>query len=54
MSTAVGCQTMLQRLRQVLIRPPDRAYGGADPVRWHYTGQPDLAVARAEHVAVVW
>ena len=53
MSKAFGCQTMHQPLRKVLVRPPDQAFGRAEPERWHYTGQPDLAVATAEHEALV-
>ena len=53
MSGTFGCQTMYQQLRRVLVRPPDGAFGAADPQRWHYTGQPDLAVAIAEHEALV-
>ena len=53
MSKAYGCQTMYQPLRNVLVRPPDQAFGTADPERWHYTGQPDLAVATSEHEAFV-
>ncbi len=53
MSRAFGCQTMHETLRKVLVRPPDAAFGSADPLRWHYTGQPDLAVAVEEHQALV-
>lgn len=48
-----GGQNMVDRLRHVLVRPPDEAFGGADPGRWHYAARPDLAAARAEHDAFV-
>jgi N-dimethylarginine dimethylaminohydrolase len=44
---------MVEPLRRVLIRPPDEAFGAADPDRWHYTARPDLGRARAEHDAMV-
>jgi len=48
-----GCQTMHETLRSVLVRPPDAAFGNADPARWHYTSRPDLAAALDEHAALV-
>lgn len=48
-----GGQSMIAPLRTVLVRRPDAAFGEADPARWHYTGQPDLAQAQAEHDAFV-
>ncbi len=36
-------------LKKVLVRRPGPAFGSADPVSWHYTGQPDLDLARVEH-----
>jgi len=48
-----GCQTMHETLRSVLVRPPDAAFGNADPARWHYTARPDLAAALDEHAALV-
>lgn len=44
---------MVAPLRRVLVRPPDEAFGRADPERWHYRAAPDLAAARAEHAALV-
>jgi N-dimethylarginine dimethylaminohydrolase len=44
---------MVGPLRRVLVRPPDEAFGAADPDRWHYTARPDLGRARAEHDALV-
>ena len=46
-----GSQCMVGRLRRVLVRRPDTTFGQADPGRWHYTAQPDLDGARAEHDA---
>lgn len=44
---------MIAPLRTVLVRRPDAAFGEADPARWHYTAQPDLDRAGAEHDAFV-
>jgi dimethylargininase len=48
-----GGQSMVAPLRRVMVRRPDRAFGDADPGRWHYSARPDLAAARAEHAAFV-
>ena len=48
-----GSQSMVEPLRRVMVRRPDEAFAVADPVRWHYTGRPDLAAAQAEHDALV-
>jgi N-dimethylarginine dimethylaminohydrolase len=52
MNRTYGGQTMFGPLRRVLVRRPDAAFGEADPARWHYTAQPDLARAQAEHDAL--
>jgi N-dimethylarginine dimethylaminohydrolase len=44
---------MIGRLRRVLVKRPDEAFGAADPTRWHYTAQPDLQAARREHDELV-
>jgi N-dimethylarginine dimethylaminohydrolase len=51
--SSFGGHSMYETLRAVLVRPPDAAFGGADPQRWHYAGVPDLAVAQEEHSALV-
>ena len=53
MTRSFGAQSMVEPLRRVLVRPPDEAFGAADPGRWHYTARPDLGRARAEHDALV-
>lgn len=53
MTVNFGCQTMHETLRVVLVRPPDGAFGQADPSRWHYTARPDLGAALDEHAALV-
>lgn len=53
MSKTYGSQSMINPLRRVLVRRPDEAFGRADPLRWHYTGQPNLALAQQEHAAFV-
>lgn len=53
MTRSFGAQSMVGPLRRVLVRPPDEAFGAADPDRWHYTARPDLGRARAEHDALV-
>jgi len=44
-----GGQTMVGDLKKVLVRSPDDAFGNASPQKWHYTAQPDLAIAKREH-----
>lgn len=53
MTRSFGAQSMVEPLRRVLVRPPDEAFGAADPVRWHYSARPDLGRARAEHDALI-
>jgi dimethylargininase len=48
-----GSQSMIGRLRKVLVKRPGPAFAGADPALWHYTARPDLDVARQEHDALV-
>jgi N-dimethylarginine dimethylaminohydrolase len=48
-----GAQSMVAPLRRVMVRPPDAAFGTADPVTWHYTARPDLTRALSEHQALV-
>ncbi len=48
-----GAQSMYAPLRRVMVRRPDRAFGNADPVRWHYSAKPELASAMREHDALV-
>jgi len=48
-----GGQSEFAPLKRVVVRPPDRAFADADPVRWHYAGRPDLARAEIEHRALV-
>ena len=47
-----GSQSMFAPLRKVLVRRPDAAFAAADPARWHYSAQPDLAIAQQEHDAL--
>ncbi len=53
MSRCYGCQSMVDPLRSVVVRPPDDAFSRADPHHWHYAHPPDLAAARLEHDALV-
>ena len=48
-----GCQNMVGRLRQVVVRRPDEVFAGVNPDDWNYHGTPDLARAQAEHRAFV-
>lgn len=52
MTKTYGGQSMIAPLRRVVMRRPDEAFGGADPAKWHYTAQPDLERAQAEHDAL--
>jgi dimethylargininase len=40
-------------LKKVIVKQPDQAFGGADPVKWHYTATPNLEKARADHKVIV-
>lgn len=53
MTKRYGGQSMVAPLRRVVMRRPDAAFGNADPAIWHYTSQPDLGRAQAEHDALV-
>lgn len=53
MSRPYGAQSMVGRLRRVVVRPPDEAMATADPARWHYAGPVDLDEARAAHERLV-
>jgi N-dimethylarginine dimethylaminohydrolase len=53
MSKNYGSQSMIAPLRRVLVKRPDEAFAVEDPLKWHYAGRPDLAVARQEHAALV-
>jgi len=44
---------MVEPLKKVLVRRPDKAFGNADPTLWHYVSRPDLEKAQAEHDALV-
>jgi dimethylargininase len=48
-----GSQSMVDPLRRVLVKRPDEAFAVEDPVRWHYSGRPDLGIAQQEHDALV-
>ena len=48
-----GSQSMIEPLKKVLVRRPDKAFGGADPALWHYVSQPELEKAQTEHDALV-
>lgn len=44
---------MVLPLRRVLMRAPGKSNELADPAQWNYSGKVDLAVARAQHQALV-
>ena len=48
-----GSQSMIAPLRTVMVRRPDEAFAVDDPLVWHYTGRPNLEVAREEHDGLV-
>jgi dimethylargininase len=50
---AYGRQSMVAPLRKVLVKRPDENFAVSDPVAWHYTSRPDLAVAQQEHDELV-
>jgi dimethylargininase len=47
-----GAQSMVARLRRVLVKRPEDGFAVADPAAWHYAGSPDLDAARREHEAL--
>lgn len=49
MRAPFGGQTMVGRLRKVLVARPGKVFGAADPSRWHYSGRPNLPRAQREH-----
>jgi len=48
-----GSQSMIAPLRTVLVKRPEEAFAVEDPVAWHYTARPELAIAQQEHDALV-
>ena len=53
MTREYGCQNTVNPIRRVIVRSPDKAFGNADPSRWHYTSRPDLELGREEHEVLV-
>lgn len=49
MTDDFGCQSMVTRMRRVLVKRPDTGFHVADWKKWHYTGPIDLAEAQIEH-----
>ena len=52
MTRRYGSQSMIAPLKTVLVKRPEEAFAVADPVVWHYTARPDLAIAWQEHDAL--
>lgn len=50
---AYGSQSMVGELKRVAVRRPTETFGNADPTKWHYTEQPNMQKALAEHEAFV-
>ena len=53
MAQNYGSQSMVEPLRRVLVKRPDAAFSVDNPAQWHYSGKPDLEIARQEHDALV-
>ncbi len=53
MTRHYGSQSMIAPLRTVLVKRPEEAFAVEDPVAWHYTARPELAIAQQEHDALV-
>ncbi len=53
MTRHYGSQSMVAPLRTVLVKRPEEAFAISDPLAWHYTGRPELAIAQQEHDALV-
>ena len=52
MTRRYGSQSMIAPLKTVLVKRPEEAFAVEDPVVWHYTARPDLAIAWQEHDAL--
>lgn len=48
-----GSQSMVDRLRRVVVRAPGEDFAGADPSTWHYAAAPDGQHAAEEHQRLV-
>ena len=53
MAKGYGSQSMVDPLRRVLVKRPDEAFAVDDWAAWHYSGRPNLDIARQEHEALV-
>ncbi len=53
MPSLFGGQSMVTRLRRVLVKRPDAVMAGADPQRWHYAGKINLPEAVRDHETLV-
>ena len=53
MAQNYGSQSMVEPLLRVLVKRPDAAFAVDDHAQWHYSGKPDLKIARQEHDALV-
>jgi dimethylargininase len=51
MSEGYGAQSMVGRLRRVVMRRPGEEMAAADPAAWHYAAPIDLDTARVAHDA---
>jgi dimethylargininase len=51
MAAGYGAQSMVGRLRRVVMRRPGDAMAAADPAAWHYAGAIDVEAARGAHDA---
>ena len=49
MSKEYGCQSMVTRLKRVLVKRPDEHFVVKDYAKWHYLDSPNLKEARREH-----
>lgn len=49
MGNDYGAQSMVGKLRRVVVRRPEEALAAADPATWHYAGRVDIGRARAAH-----
>ena len=53
MTIHYGSQSMIDPLRTVLVKRPDKAFVVHNPAAWHYTERPNLAIAQQEHDILV-
>lgn len=53
MAKQYGSQSMVEPLKHVMVKRPDKAFAVDNYTKWHYTSTPNLTIAQEEHDALV-